>query len=190
MAFSVQVLRPDGDCASGIRVLRRSQHLRMRQMAKIFLIIESRIIGRRFAGGPCFFPGFGRVVSIPDLISAGYLPVLATWCLVVSQFRCVFLEVHTLHILHIYSPSSPMLFWFFMVLDGFSITSVVKGVFISAGFIIVCSSAVTAVNMFLKCSVIMLAYKFFFRPGIHHVFPMSNEGFLWFVALFMIRIAW
>ena len=46
-------------------------------MARIFLIIESRIIGRRFAGGPCFFPGFGRGVSIPDLISAGYLPVLA-----------------------------------------------------------------------------------------------------------------
>ena len=49
----------------------------MRQMARIFLIIDSRIIGRIFAGGPCFFPGFGRGVSIPDLISAGYLPVLA-----------------------------------------------------------------------------------------------------------------
>ena len=46
-------------------------------MARIFMIIESRIIGRRFAGGPCFFPGFGIGVSVPDLISAGYLPVFA-----------------------------------------------------------------------------------------------------------------
>ena len=49
----------------------------MRQMARIFLIIESRIIGRRFAGGPCFFPGFGIGASVPDFISAGYLPVFA-----------------------------------------------------------------------------------------------------------------
>ena len=49
----------------------------MRQMARICLIIESRMIGRKSPGGPCFFPGFGRGLSIPDLISAGYLPVLA-----------------------------------------------------------------------------------------------------------------
>ena len=69
-------------------------------MARIFLIIESRIIGRRFAGAPCFFPGFGRGVSIPDLISAGHLPVLA---MVFSSVAipCVFLEVHTLYILHL-----------------------------------------------------------------------------------------
>ena len=47
----------------------------MIQMARIFLIIECRIIGRRFAGGPCFFPGVGRGVRIPDLIYARYLPV-------------------------------------------------------------------------------------------------------------------
>ena len=46
-------------------------------MARMFPIIESRIIGRRFAGGPCFFPGLGIGVSVPDLISAGYLPVFA-----------------------------------------------------------------------------------------------------------------
>ena len=49
----------------------------MRQVARIFLIIESRIIGRRVAGSSCFFPGFGRGVSIPNLISAGYMPVFA-----------------------------------------------------------------------------------------------------------------
>ena len=92
------VLRPEwyADCASGIRILRRSQHLRMRQMDRIFLIIESKTIGRRFAGGPCFLPGFGRGVSIPDLISAGYLPVLA-----MMFSSCVFLVVHTLYILHL-----------------------------------------------------------------------------------------
>ena len=47
-------------------------------MARIFLIIESRIIGRRCAGGPCFFPGLRIGVSVPDFISAGYLPVFAT----------------------------------------------------------------------------------------------------------------
>ena len=44
-------------------------------------------------------------------------------------------------------------------------------------------SALTAINMFLKCSVIMLACSFF-RPGIHHIFPVYNEGVLWFVAVY------
>ena len=59
-----------------------------------------------------------------------------------------------------FSPSSPTLFWFSILLDAFSMSSGVKGVFISAGFMIVGSSAVTAVNMFLKCSVIVLACSF------------------------------
>ena len=124
----------------------------------IFLIIESRIIGRRFAGGPCFFPGFGRGVSIPDLISAGYLPVLAIVFSSGAIPLCISGGPYFTY--SAFSPSSPMLFWFFMLLDAFSISSVVKGVFISAGFMIVGSSAVTAVNMFLKCSVIMLVCSF------------------------------
>ena len=70
-----------------------------------------------------------------------------------------------------------------MLLDAFSISSGVKGVFILVGFMILGSSAVTAVNMFLK----MFSYYvglFFFRCGIHHVFPVYNEGFLWFVAVY------
>ena len=46
-------------------------------MARSFLIIESRIIGRRYAGGPCFFPGLVIGASVPDFISAGYLPAFA-----------------------------------------------------------------------------------------------------------------
>ncbi len=152
----------------------------MRQMARIFLIIESRIIGRRFAGGPCFFPGFGRGVSIPDLISAGYLPVLAMVFSSVAIPLCISGGPYFTY--YAFSPSSPMLFWFFMLLDAFSISSGVKGILISAGFMIVGSSAtVTAVNMFLN--VRLLCWLVLFRPGIHHIFPMYNEGFLWFFAV-------
>ena len=63
--------------------------MRMRQMARIFLIIKGRIIDRGFAGGPCFFPGFGRGVSIPDLIYAGYLPVTAMVLSSVSIPLCI-----------------------------------------------------------------------------------------------------
>ena len=50
-----------------------------------------------------------------------------------------------------------------------------KGVFISAGFMIVGSSAVTAVNMFLKCSVIMLACSFS-DPAYIIYFPCAMGG--------------
>ena len=120
----------------------------------IFLIIESRIIGRRFAGGPCFFPGFGRVVSIHDFISAGYLPVLAMVFSSVAIPLCISGGPYFTY--SAFSPSSPTLLWFFMLLNAFSISSVVQGVLISAGFMIVGSYAVTAVNMFLRCSDIML----------------------------------
>ena len=93
--------------------LRRSQHLRIRQMAGIFLIIESRIIGRRFAGGLCFIPGFGRGVSIPDLIFAGYLPVLAMVFSSVEIPLCI--SGGTYFTYSAFSPSSPTLFCFFML---------------------------------------------------------------------------
>ena len=68
----------------------------MRQMARIFLMI----IESRFAGGPFFFPGFGRGASIPDMISAGYLPVLVMVFSSIAIPLCI-LEVHILHILHL-----------------------------------------------------------------------------------------
>ena len=116
----------------------------MRQMVRMFLIIESRIIGRRFAGCPCFIPGFGRGVSIPDLISAGYLPVLAMVFSNVAIPLCISGGPYFTY--SAFSPSSPTLFWFFIILDAFSISSVVKGVFISAGFMILGSSAVTVIT--------------------------------------------
>ena len=47
------------------------------QIAKIFLRIDSRIIGLRFSGGPFFFPGFCNGVRCPIFISLGYSPVSA-----------------------------------------------------------------------------------------------------------------
>ena len=155
-------------------------------MARSFLIIESRIIRRRFAGGPCFFPGFGRGVSIPNLISAGYLPVLAMVFSSVAIPLCIAGGPYLTY--SACSPSSPTLFWFFMLLDAFSISSGVKGVLISAGFMIVGSSAtVTAVNMFLKCSVIMLACSFS-DPAYIISFPCTMRGFFGFL-LFKMLIA-
>ena len=107
----------------------------MRQLTRIFLIIESRTIGRIFAGGPCFLPGFGRGVSIPDLIYAGYLPVLAVMFSSVAIPLCI--SGGPYFIYSAFSSSSPTLFRLFVHLDAFSSSSVVKGIFISAGFMIV-----------------------------------------------------
>ena len=86
-----------------------------------------------------------------------------------------------------FSPSSPTLFLFFMLLDAFSISSVVKGVFISAGFIFIGSSVVTAVNIFLKYSVMMLA-RSYSDPAYIISFQCTMRGFLG-LLLFMTRIA-
>ena len=74
-----------------------------------------------------------------------------------------------------------------MLLDAFSISSVVKGVIISSGIMIVGSSAVTAVNMFLKCSVIVLACSFS-DPAHIISFPCTMKGYFG-LLLFKIRIA-
>ena len=46
-------------------------------MAKIFVMTESMMMGLRFAGGPCGFPGLGRSTSIPSFSYSGYSPDLA-----------------------------------------------------------------------------------------------------------------
>ena len=84
----------------------------MRQMARIFLIIESRIIGRRFAGGPCFFPGFGIGASSPDFSSAGHLPVFAIVFSSIAIPLCISGGPYFTY--SAFSPSSPTLFRFIM----------------------------------------------------------------------------
>ena len=46
-------------------------------MARIFLVTESRMMGLRFAGGLCGFPGLGMGTRIPSFSSSGYSPDLA-----------------------------------------------------------------------------------------------------------------
>ena len=77
-----------------------------------------------------------------------------------------------------FSPSSPTPFCCFMLVDAFSIYSVVKGGrFYDCWFI--CSYRCKHVlNMFGY-----YVGLFFFRPAIHHIFPMYNEVFLWLVAV-------
>ena len=40
-------------------------------------MMDNRIIGLRCSGGPLGFPGFGRGLRIPSLISSGWSPVAA-----------------------------------------------------------------------------------------------------------------
>ena len=47
------------------------------QMAIMFLMTESRMMGLRFAGGPCVLSGFGMDTSIPSFSYSGYSPDLA-----------------------------------------------------------------------------------------------------------------
>ena len=47
------------------------------QIAKIFLNVDNKMTGLRFAGGPSFFPGFGNGTNIPSIISSGPSPVFA-----------------------------------------------------------------------------------------------------------------
>ena len=54
-----------------------SKHRLSIHIAMIFLSIDKRMIGRRFPGGPAFFPGFCRGISIPSFTSDGYIPVSA-----------------------------------------------------------------------------------------------------------------
>ena len=49
----------------------------MRQIVSNFLNTDKRIIGRKFPGGPFFFPGFASGVRMPILSSSGGFPSFA-----------------------------------------------------------------------------------------------------------------
>ena len=61
----------------GITEFSLSWILVIMQMLRIFLIVERRMIGRKFPGGLAGFPGFGMGISIPCWISVGISPVAA-----------------------------------------------------------------------------------------------------------------
>ena len=47
------------------------------QIARIFLSVDHSMIGLKFAGGPCGFPGLGSGSSTPSITSFEMLPVFA-----------------------------------------------------------------------------------------------------------------
>ena len=49
----------------------------MRQIVRNFLNTDKSIVGRKFPGGPFFFPGFVSVVRMPILSSSGGFPSFA-----------------------------------------------------------------------------------------------------------------
>ena len=103
---------------------------------------------------PVFFPGFGIGASSPDFSSAGYLPVFAIVFSSTSIAIPMCISGGPYLTYSAFSPSSPTLFRFFMLLNAFSISSVVKGVFISAGFMII---AVVAADLcYVKCTAISM----------------------------------
>ena len=59
-----------------------SPTLFMKQVANIYLMADSKIIGLRFAHGPFFLSGFWSGVRIPRLSSIGVSPsaVVSEWC--------------------------------------------------------------------------------------------------------------
>ena len=59
-----------------------SPTLFMSQIANIFLIADSKIIGLRFTHGPFFLPGFWSDLRIPRLSSTGVSPspAVSEWC--------------------------------------------------------------------------------------------------------------
>ena len=67
------VLRPGlyAACVMGILLFSLSDVRLIIMTARIFRSIESKMMGLRFCGGPCFFPGLGKGTNMPCLISLG-----------------------------------------------------------------------------------------------------------------------
>ena len=63
--------------SKGILVFNLSQVRLMMQIVSNFLNTDKSIIGRKFPGGPFFFPGFGSGVRMPILSSSGGFPSFA-----------------------------------------------------------------------------------------------------------------
>ena len=100
-------------------------------MAKMFLMTESRMMGHRFAGGPCGFPGLGRGPSIPSFSSSGYSPDLAMLLSISAILVWMTPGLYFSSSAHMLS--CPALLLFRSDLIAFLISSCVKGLNISFG---------------------------------------------------------
>ena len=100
-------------------------------MAKMFLMTESRMLGLRFAGGPCSVPGLGRGTSIPSFNSCGYSSdpaMLLNISAILLRMTSGLYFSSSAHML-----SVPALLLFRSDLIEFLISSCVKGLNISFG---------------------------------------------------------
>ena len=100
-------------------------------MAKIFLMTESRMMGLKFAGGPCGYPGLGRGTSIPSFSSSGYSPDLAMLLNISAILLWITSGLYFSSSAHMLSV--PALLLFRSDLIAFLISSCVKGLTISFG---------------------------------------------------------
>ena len=87
------------------------------------------MIGLRFAGGPCGFPGLGSGTSMPSITSSGTLPVYAI-SLKMSAI-CWYTILWMYLIISALMSSILVLLLFFNLLTDFLISTSVKGLSIS-----------------------------------------------------------
>ena len=86
--------------------------------------MDSSLIGLRFAGGPCDFPGLGSETSTPSLTAPGVLPVFAI-SLKMSAIWC-YTILGLYLIISAQMSSIPVLLLFFNLLTDFLISTSVK----------------------------------------------------------------
>ena len=149
-------------------------------MASNFLSTDNSMIGRRFEGGPGFFPGFRRGFRIPCLICSGYSPVHATLFSSLATPSCISGGPYFTNSAS--RLSSPTLFLFFKLSAAFFISKPVKGVFISHGGIVGSNSFVSIVNIFWKCFAIKVICSFS-EPATLPSSPCTMRGFFGFLLL-------
>ena len=165
----------------GITEFSLSWILVIMQMLRIFLIVERRMIGRKFPGGPAGFPGFGMGISIPCWISVGISPVAAIRLkmLPLSSFGPYFSSSALML-------STPGLLLFFRRFAAVSISLAVKGSFILDGLTSSILSMFSLLNVFSKKFVMISSCSL-----LSLVKPSSPATRMFLVCFFCsIRTAW
>ena len=114
------------------------------QIARIFLSMDSSMIGLRFAGGPCGFPGIGNGTSTSSITSSGMLPVFAI------SLKISAICWYTVLIISALMLCITVLLLFFNLLTDFHISSSMNGLFISVGSISFISSSPLLWNTSIK----------------------------------------
>ena len=87
--------------SKGILVFNLSQVRLMRHIVSNFLNTDKSIIGRKFSGGPFFFPGFGSGVRIPILSSSGGFPSFAVVFSIYVLYSREQTGAHILYVPHV-----------------------------------------------------------------------------------------